>query len=187
MRLAACSLIFVATLVSPFTHALSLNLIPVTPVLDLTPGDIVTFDITLDFTEDPTLGGGLDLTFDESQLQLIGFTDEPFIGMPEFYRAPDYVPGSGLLEGWAVGSFNSLSTGLVASVSFEVQIGATTTVVALGPTNSIAGPWFSASDFFCCQDPDYGAVTVSTVPLPAGIWLLFSGLASFGLARSRAR
>ena len=176
----------VCVLATPAAHALSLNLIPTTPVLNLTAGDVVSFDITLDFAADPTLGGGLDLMFDESQLQLISFTDQPFIGMPEFYRAPDYVPGSGLLEGWAVGSFSSLSEGLVASVSFEVKDGATTTVVELGPTNSIAGPWISAGSFFT-QDPDYGAVTVSTVPLPAGIWLLLSGLLSFGFARSRAR
>lgn len=168
---------------APAALGLSVNLIATTPVTDVRVGDIVSFDITLDFTGDPTLGGGFDVLFDESQLSLAAIEDDFMLGEIEFHRRPDYVPGSGLLESWAVGAFVGITTGRVGSVSFEVLAGATSTIVALGLTSGAGGPWFSSIDFICCQDPDYGQVTVSAVPLPPALFLLPAALGCLGVLR----
>lgn len=166
-------------------NAVSVNLIPTTNVTAVRPGDTVAFDIILDFTDETTLGGGFDLNFDESQLQLLGFTETVILGDPNFGRPPDYVPGSGLLESWSVGDFNGIVFGLAGSVQFQVRPGATESVVALGPTSGIGGPFVSAVNFICCMNPDFGEVTVSAVPVPAAVWLLVSALGVFwvGVAR----
>ena len=53
---------------APSALAGSVDLVPTTAVTGVVPGDVVAFDIVLDFSDEPTLGGGFDLTFDESQL-----------------------------------------------------------------------------------------------------------------------
>ena len=169
------------------SNAASINLVPTTAIDGVLPGDIVSFDIVLDFSDENTLGGGLDLTFDESQLSLVSFTNTVILGDPSFGRPPDYVPGSGLLESWGVGDFNGIAGGLMGQVSFEVLPGATQSVVQLGPTMGIAGPWVSAVDFVTILMPDYGSATVTAIPVPAAVWFMLSGLgALFGMRRSAA-
>ncbi len=184
---AACTSALLIAAPSSSAFSLTIDLIPTTAVSGVTPGDIVAFDIILDFTDDPTLGGGFDLTFDESQLQLIGFSDTILLGDPQFGLLPTYVEGSGLLESWAIADFVGIAYGLIGSVEFVVRPGATTSVVALGPTNGLGGPWQSATFPACCQDVDYGAVTVSAIPLPAAAWLLSGALVTISALWSRPR
>ena len=167
--------------------AVRLDLVPTTSITDVAAGDVVAFDIILDFRDDPTLGGGFDVTFDESQLSLLSFTEDVILGDPQFGRPPDYVPGSGLLESWGVGDFNGIEFGLVGQVRFEVLPGATTSVVALGPTSGIAGPWQSAIIFICCQNPEYGQATVTAIPLPAALGLFAAALGTLTLRARRPR
>jgi hypothetical protein len=168
-------------------NAASVSLIPLTDTQNVGIGDVVTMQIDIDFSaEGGTLGGGFDLTFDESQLGLLGFTPTVILGDPAFGRPPDYVPGSGLLESWGVGDFAGLTTGTVGEVSFEVLAGATSSLVSLGPTAGIAGPWVSAVDFITIIDPVYNEVAV-VVPVPAAVWFMLSGLGALvGFGRRKA-
>ncbi len=182
---AVCTLAFLLAAPSSPAFSLSIDLVPTTAVSGVAPGDVVAFDIILDFTDDPTLGGGFDLTFDENQLQLAGYTETILLGDPTFGLLPTYVEGSGLLESWAIADFVGIAFGRIGSVEFVVRPGATTSVVALGPTSGI--PWQSATFPACCQDPDYGSVTVSAVPLPAAAWLLSSAVVAMAALRPRPR
>ncbi len=165
-------------------NAATVSLTPSGDLLVL-PGDVLTFQIDIDFTaEGGTLGGGFDLTYDASQLQLVEFQSAG-LGDPAFGRDPDVTPG--LLESWGVGDFAGIQAGTVGTVTFEVLAGATTSVVQLGPTMGIAGPWVSAVDFVTIIEPDYGSATVTAIPVPAAVWFMLSGLgALFGMRRQAA-
>ena len=176
-----------------FAHASSVSLVPATDVTNLANGDIVSFDISIDSSSDVgTLGGGFDVIYDASALGFIGMTNAG-LGDPAFGRDPDVTPG--LLESWGVADFGGLQTGLVGSIDFTVlpSMGLST-LVALGPTAGIAGPWVSAVDFVSLLQPDYGSVEVSrqapgVIPVPAAIWLFGTallGLVGLGKRRSAA-
>ena len=176
-------------------NAASVNITP-TSVDGALIGDIITFEISIDFTDDPTLGGGFDVNWDPNALQLVSFSDTVILGDPAFGRPPDDCAqvacvgglGAGTLQSWGVGDFAGLTFGVVGQVSFEVLAGAIGgTIVALGPTQGIAGPWVSAIDFVSIIEPDYGSATVTAVPVPAAVWFMLSGLAAlFGIRRQAA-
>ncbi len=171
------------------SHAASIDIVPTSPIDGVLPGDIVSFDIVLDFSEEPTLGGGLDVTFDEDFLALVSFTDTVILGDPAFGRAPDYIPGSGRLESWGVGDFNGISGGLMGQVSFElIAIPYAGTTIALVPYSGFGVSWLSAVDFVTILDPTYGSVTIGApIPVPAALWFMLSGLgAMFSLRYSAA-
>lgn len=136
-----------AALLNPFVaHASLISLTPTSPLIDVNDGDTVSFDLLMDFTSEPTLGGGFDIVFDALSLQFDGFT-RLNVGDPAFGRDPDSFIG--LLSGWAFGDFNGLSgIANLGSINFTVlsTMGATTNV-RVQDTASIAGPFISLSTF----------------------------------------
>ena len=136
--------------------ASSVNLVPTTAVSRLDDGDIIAFDLTIDFSdEEGTLGGGLDIVFDPAALGLVSVTGAG-LGDPAFGRNPDVLDG--LLQSWAVGDFNAVGSapGLVGSVRFEVLPAmGPKTVVRVSGTNGIGGPWVSGRDFVTLLTPVY--------------------------------
>jgi len=179
MKIAVFALL--ATCVPLLSNASTASLLPTSAIFDLSAGDIVTFDVFIDFSADGgTLGGGLDVVWDSSALGFVDLTSGN-LGDPVFGRDPDIQ--AGLLNSWGVGDFNGIDSGLLGSVSFEVlsSMGlGVTTIVELGPTAGIAGPWVSAVDFISILDPEYNQYEVSTasvIPVPAAIWLFGTGLA----------
>ena len=171
------------------SNAASIDIVPTTPIDAVLPGDIVSFDIVLDFSDEPTLGGGLDVTFDEDFLALVSFTDTVILGDPAFGRPPDYIPGSGRLESWGVADFNGISGGLMGQVSFQlIAIPYAGTTISLVPYSGAGVSWPSAVDFVTILEPTYGSVTIGApIPVPATVWFMLSGLgALFGLRYSPA-
>lgn len=178
--LACLILMFVA----PAAHAATVSFIPETDLATLQAGDRFTLQIAIDFSSTPVCGGGFDIMFDESQLLFVGVNDDVMLGDEAFYLPPEYEPGSGLLEGWSVGSFIGLTDGIVGTVEFELRPGATSSAIELGPTDGV--PWLLINDL--CDsviEPEYGSLAVTAVPLPATAWLLIGALA--GLSRLRRR
>ena len=185
------ALLFTITLSQ--ANAASISLVPTGPTTSILPGDLVQFDVVMDFTTDDnglgsdiTLGGGFDVTFDNSLLSFVSLTNS-CIGDVAFCRDPDVLPGR--LESWGFADFNGVTgPAQVGSVQFLVS-GLGSSLVSTAATSGIAGPFVSGVDFVTILNVDYNSVAVSTrttpvIPLPAAVWFLLSGLgAIFGVRR----
>lgn len=167
-------------------NAASISLVPTSSVDGVAPGDIVSFDVIMDFTDQSTIGGGFDIVFDETALMFVGLNNAQ-LGDPSFGRDPDVLPG--LLESWAFANFNPLTgPDLVGSVQFQVLSGFVgVTTVATQATSGIGGPFVDGTDFVSLIDVQYNSVDVSAVPVPAAVWFMLSGLgALIGFGRKAA-
>jgi hypothetical protein len=167
-------------------HALSIGLDPANASGAI--GDSFSFNVVVDFTGDPTLGGGFDVMFDSAVLGFVSY-DASTCNVncdAGFGRAPDV--SDGLLSGIAFGQFNGITgPGIVGTVTFAA-IGSGVGSISLSDTaNAIVGPFVSAVTF-AVQDVEYSGATVDVagaqIPLPAAAWLLIGGLGSlFGFRR----
>lgn len=183
---------FIVVLLSPLAaNAALISLVPTSPVDDLNDGDIVSFDVVMDFSDyaNGTLGGGFDIFFDSSVLQLVSFFRDPSIGDPDFSRDPDVLDG--LLESWAVGAFLGLDpVNLLGNVVFEVlSTAGGSTFVGTQATSGVGGPWIDGTTFVDVIPVEYGSVEVTlaatAVPAPGTLALLVVGLAAVGAARTK--
>jgi len=190
---------------------------PVITLTSLSPtvtvGDLVTFELWMDFTGDPTLGGDINIVYtnftDGNQLNLVSYT--PYLGNPDYQpgvpgdpaltsaplpdpgglsgttMAPSPTPSATGLSGIAVGDFVGIDGQyLIGTLLFQAKVaGGAYTLAAqdAGGFFSISGP---------AQPVQYdnlgAAVTVdpAAVPLPATAWLLLSGLGGLsGFAKRR--
>ncbi len=175
-------------------NAAFINLVPTTPVTDVNTGDLVSFDVVMDFTDytNGTLGGGFDIFFDSLSLQFVSLVNN-MVGDPGFGRDPDILDG--LLESWGVGDFNGIfGFNVLGSVVFQVldTMGAST-VLGTQATNGIAGPWVDGTTFVDLIPVDYGVVEVTRadevvpVPEPGVLALLCLGLAGIAIFRRRTK
>ncbi len=145
----------------------SVLLIPTTPITELVNGDIVEFEVYIEFSLEGgagTLGGGFDVVFDPDGIQFFSLTSGN-LGDPDFGRNPDILRG--LLESWSVGSFIGLAGSgpeLVGTVGFRVlPTMPENSLIEVTPTNGIGGPWFSANDFVTILSVDYNQLTLQRV------------------------
>jgi len=156
--------------------------------------DIITVDVMMDFTGDPTLGGGLDIFYEPSILSFVSFdfgTSDLVLDLG-LSRAPDVVAPN-KLEGLAFsGGFNGIAgPGTVGTLTFQaVSVGAFTLTMADTTEALDGGRFISATDFFTEQTIAYGtadvSVTGTVVPVPAAVWLFASGLMGLtGVAAKR--
>ncbi len=166
-------------------NAASISLMPTSNTMNLSAGDVVTFDIVMDFSGEPTIGGSFDVAFDSSALRFDSFFREPSIGIPEFSRDPDILDG--LLENWMVGSFNGLlPVATLGNVAFSVlPTMGTMTNIALQDTNSATGfPWQDGFDTVYAVN--YNSVELSRIPVPAAVWFMLSALGALFRFRPKA-
>jgi hypothetical protein len=74
-------------------QASSVWIAAVTPLVS--QGDNVVFELWMDFSGEPTIGGGVDIAYSGftagSQLTLVSYI--PYLGNPDFIGAPDFAPG----------------------------------------------------------------------------------------------
>ncbi|MFK8017311.1 MAG: VPLPA-CTERM sorting domain-containing protein [Gammaproteobacteria bacterium] len=146
-------------------------------------GDVLEFDLVMDFTSRPTIGGGFDVSWDTANFDFNGFTSAG-LGNPDFFREP--VVMDGLLFNGGVGDFNGIFQGVIATLSLTYFGGEGS--MTPSATTGTSGPWIDAIDFLSTIEPDYFGVNVRPVPIPAALWLLLSGLGIFaGLARKKTR
>lgn len=176
------------------------NVISLSPVVQTAGiGQEVSFDINMDFIN-TTVGGAFDLFYDPNLLAFVSFEfDATFltsVADPDFAIMPDNCISDGAaLGGCSAGDaeLNAIGFGSFDGISGSHTIG-TVTFQTLGPGVSALlmattdSPWEGfisaddASDLFVIYSP----AKLHVVPLPAGLWLLASGLGLFaGFARRR--
>ncbi len=175
--------IFVSTLLgaalysTSLVHAATVNFSPTTVTSNV--NDFITLDILMDFTGDPTVGGGTDIFYDASILsyQSFNFGTTTLSLDPAFIRTPDIKTNK--LEGLAFGNFGGLSgPGIVGTLTFQAITPGNTTLSMATTSNLLGGGGFFSATTFGPQTVSFGTakVEVSNVPLPAAVWLFGSGL-----------
>ena len=161
-------------------HAATLTIAPgeVTAV----QGDTILLEVIVDFENALALGGGFDVVFDPTSLQLLSWTANS-IGDPGFIAEPDITDG--LLSGIGFGDFQGMEGVFdVGTLAFQV-IGGSSTVIGT-ETAAIEGPFIDAVTFEPIPTTYIGA-NVNVVPVPAAAWLLFGALgALLSVGRKRA-
>lgn len=174
--------------------SISLQLVDSDPVIQ---GDIFALNIFMDFTDDPTIGGGFDILYDPTLVSYIGgsfLVEETLFSDPFFTRDDNPLsPASnrvdidttqGEIVGAAFGDFIGLTgPSLVGTLSFQAEQAGLASFGLQTTINPLVGDFISAFtnqpqpvDFFGAS------VAISEVPVPAAGWLLlsaFAGLAGF--------
>ena len=152
-------------------YAASISLMPATTIVRL--GDPVTLDLLMNFSDVPTLGGGMDISFNNNIIKSPSFVfDTPLDLDPSF-------------TGW-----ESLSAGVVtiyfgnfAGLHGPAKVGALSFfATGVGTTNLSLQDSTKWGSFFSAQSSQpistqYNGASVQVVPLPAGIWMLLAGMA----------
>jgi hypothetical protein len=161
-------------------HGASVSLSPA--VANATVGSTVQFTVNVDFTDDPTSGGGVQIAYDSNILGNAFFSYSGSLpGSILDTWAPDF--SAGLIEGigFDASSFNGSTT--LGTLSFTA-LDAGSSALAL---SALANWEFLGPDQWTVLNVDYTGATaqVSEVPVPAAVWLLGSGLSMLGLALRR--
>ncbi len=157
--------------------------------VEASAGGTTILHVFMDFSDDPTLGGGVDVDL-AGPISLQAFTPSAwFAGLDPFFTG--YSTSSEIADHdlalW-FGDFNGLGgVNEIGTLSLNL-LGNGSAQVSLG-INTLFGPFFSATDFNQQNVQLIGAtldVGVPAVPLPGAVWLLASSLgAFFGLRRNR--
>ncbi|VAW54513.1 hypothetical protein MNBD_GAMMA06-2216 [hydrothermal vent metagenome] len=146
-------------------------------------GEQILIDINMDFSDNPTLGGAIDIAYDETLFDYVSFSfDADFPTDPGFSspgNAGDPLLSPGLIQSIGFGDFFTGLSGpyLVGTLTFTSisqgigQFSISENVLPLGGFISLDG----LSEI----DPQMFNTSVAVVPVPASLLLFMSGL--FGL------
>jgi hypothetical protein len=146
-------------------------------------GDLAQFLLKYDFTGSKTLGGGIDVFFNEEVLEFVKWTPEN-LGDPAFRRNP--VIKRGNLDGIAFGDFNGLpEVATMGLLQFKVTALGSFDLILAADSGGVAGDFFSATTFQKMENIKFEGATITAVPLPAGVVLL--GSAMMGLIGFRRK
>jgi len=166
-------------LISGAQAADSLSLITSNPTV--TAGSQATFELWMDFTGDPTMGGGVDVVFDNftngNQLSFNSYTPEA-LGDTSLINVPTVNVNGKSLDTITFGDVNNGLEGpvLVGTLVFNALVAGDYTLSLIDSVD--AAGFFSISG--TPQFPTYTSASLtvnpSAVPLPATAWLMLSGL-----------
>ena len=140
--------------------AAEVSLVPDQPTAEV--GSSVVVEIHGDFTDEATLGGGLDLTFDPDVFEFVSYLDGG-AGDVHYQRDPDV--GNGVLAGAAMGTFDGISGEvLLATLTFNVlpDAPAGLSTITVDASSGIAGPFASNVDF-AQQSVTFSAAAVTII------------------------
>ena len=180
LLLGMASLSAQATAVSlePFVY-----LEPVQEKTTFAVGDEAQFLLKYDFSGNKTLGGGIDVFFNQDVLEFVKWTPEN-LGDPAFRRNP--VIKRGNLDGIAFGDFNGLpEVATMGLLQFKVTALGSFDLILAADSGGVAGDFFSATTFQKMENIKFEGATITAVPLPAGVMLL--GSAMMGLIGFRRK
>jgi len=143
------------------------------------PGDTITVDIVGTDFIDPLAGGTFDLAFDSAHVQINSVT----INTAVYEFLPD---GGGLLSPglWGTIGFDTFGvapTGNITIATIDLK------VLTVGTSSLVIQSSAFFDDVATQLDPTLDAGAVSSVPVPAAVWLFGSGLLGLvGIARRKA-
>ncbi|MAF83334.1 MAG: VPLPA-CTERM sorting domain-containing protein [Gammaproteobacteria bacterium] len=180
------SILIIASLAFAFAmstvQAASVSLTPALSTGNV--GGSATLELFMDFTGDPTLGGGIDLAL-SGPISWGGFTPSAyFSALDEAFSDHGFVAADADYE-IHFGSFGGLDGNhKLGDITVDLLgIGTGTIAMAI---NNLAGSFLSASTFSTQEVILSGAeIQVNTVPVPAAVWLFGSALGLLGGFRRR--
>ncbi|MFK5950981.1 MAG: VPLPA-CTERM sorting domain-containing protein [Methylococcales bacterium] len=181
-------LFVVASLGLSSAFASTISLLPDSTNATYPPSSTVILDLQMDFSDDPTLGGGVDIFYNGSLLNFVSFEINPALGSdPSFTRAPDDL--GNVLEGLVFGNFNGLSgPESVGTLTFTTLGTGIADFTIAETTDPLKGGGFFSAVTLTAQNPTFigTSVNISAIPLPAAAWLFASGLLGLaGFSRRR--
>ena len=169
-------------------QALSINL-NVLGDTTVTPGSTVDIEVSIDFSDEPTLGGGVDLFWDAGAVANAQWISTG-LGDPALNFDPVIGPGEAL--GAAVGDFGGLITGVMGTLSLTLAADAAPGTYTVSSAENMGGgtgfgPWISRLTFAAYPPGaiEFGSASFTVVPLPAAVWFLLSGLTVVAGVRRR--
>ncbi len=139
-------------------------------------GNVVTIDISMDFSSDPTIGGGFDVFYDSSLLSFGSFVFDSSLGDDPAFRSIGTDDGFGEIDGIGFGEFMGLSgpatIGTLTFTALDVGLAG----ISLAETdNGFVGGFYSATTYGS-QTVTFGGATVNieaaSVPEPSTALLL---------------
>lgn len=156
------------------SEAASVYLTPASQTVPYTAGGSTSVELWMDFTGEPTIGGGIDLDF-QGPISMGVFTPTSYftnIAEPDFtghgteYADNDYEIHFGNFAGLSgVNKLGDISVNLLD--------------IGVGSISIFINSWFG--DFYgtdlSLQTVDLNGAGINAVPAPAGVWLLLTGLA----------
>jgi len=180
----ACGAALLAFVAVP-AQAVSIWLTPASQTVQL--GDPVALDVNMDFSADPTVGGGFDVFFDHNMLSFSSFAiDTTLVLDPVFTNVTPDVSTTDQLAGFSFGNFGGLSgPAKVGTLTFQALAPGLTNL-SLADNVAPYGPFYSAVTSLQ-QTVDYtgASVDIAAVPLPPAAWLMLSVLGMFGVVSRR--
>ncbi len=185
------------------SHAASVSIQPSSSVVgSVLQGNYFQVDIYMDFSDDPTIGGGFDILFDSSLVSYVNgsflidseLTSDPALTRDGNLASPaanqvDVDVAGGKIVGAAFGDLIGLSgPSLVGSLTFLAENPGLAGFALAATENPAVGNFVST---FTLEEQmvnfSGSSVQISAVPVPAAVWLMLSGLAGIaGMARRKA-
>lgn len=170
-------------LAAPMVEAATLSLKPI--VAQVALGEQVLLSVEMDFSDDPTIGGGFDIFFEPSFVRFVSFSFDAALGDDPAFRSDPQGLATEVSE-IGFGNFAGISgPAIVGTVVFDT-LAAGTTRFTLADNDSLVGPFFSAAtsrqQLVTYEGADVG---IAAVPLPPSVLLLTCGLIGLGVFRRR--
>ncbi len=172
-------LFFLSAMAQASTISLSLNTAEPIHV-----GDDVSLDLNMDFRDEATVGGGIDIFFG-TNMQFVSFDYNPGLGDDPAFRLP-FDAKAGEVSGLSFGNFGGLSGPSTVGTLILKTLSPGPVNLTLAESIASVGGFFSVNS--TPQDPVFTGVSFdiqpNPVPLPGAVWLMLSGL---GLIRIHYR
>jgi len=150
----------------------------------LVPPPVFNLDLLIDFSDIPTSGGAVDISWDSSVLQYNNdFSFNPLFTSPDASFDVIDFQAPGLL---------SIGFGTLGDLISDNTVAGTLGFTYLGGTTSLdlqdSIKWAGFFDTNGANIPvNYMPTLVGEVPLPAAFWLMLSGLATLGISIRRKK